>query len=211
MKKYYTIRIYKTYDSDLYSFIRFNRVNMKKIIVDVLKAYGSGRYFILNTEDYSSAAIYDDRRSYTYQIIFDTENDASILSIMDKIKPGYRNAFIKNIVRFYLVSPLNLNFLLDTNDFEFFKASFRIFLSMPSQKKYETVNRISDRDEISNGSKEGYLDLGTSEFWDNMETIDVNPNESITEDEKNRYLELIDEASDTGNDDLTSLFTHLIS
>lgn len=211
MKKYYTIRIYKTYDSDLYSFIRYNRVNMKKIIVDVLKAYGSGRYFILNTEDYSSAVIYDDRRSYTYQVIFDTENDVSILSILDKIKPGYRNAFIKNIVRFYMVSPLNINFLLDTNDFDFFKASFRIFLSMHSQKKDEMFIGIPDKDEISNVSKEGHLDLGTSEFWDSMETIDVNPKECITEDEKNRYLELIDEASDTGNDDLTNLFTYLIS
>jgi hypothetical protein len=69
----------------------------------------------------------DVRKMYTTALTLDTEHDANIIEMMSKIKSGYRNNFMKNLLRQYLCNPMSGDFLIDMADADYFYDAFSIF------------------------------------------------------------------------------------
>ena len=180
MIKYYTIRFHKQHDADIVSFIKYNHFNVVKAVKAALTAYAMRQYFYMNINDYIYDRIPKEKNKYVYQLKLDDIRDADVIWLMDKIKPGYKNFFIKNVLRIYLFSPVSAHFLYDPNDFDDFYNRFG-FLDDTTMAPVYIIS--PEKDDISDA--------------------DV----SICEEEK-ADKPIIE---DNGFDDLTDLFTSLIS
>lgn len=126
-KKSYTIRLYRTHDRDLITFIETHQFNIVKAVYCALTAFSKGESFVISIPPEREDGQITLARIYTRLLTLDTEEDAEAIEIMDKLKDGSKNNFLKNLLRLYLCNPMSEQFLNDTADADFFYQKFAIF------------------------------------------------------------------------------------
>lgn len=120
-----TCRLYSRHDMDLILLYKVYRVNLNKLIRMCVKAY-------LHHEDFALKPLssIDAEKKYTYKkdfakdgceaihfknvkisISFSEKEDAECVELFKNILPGYRNLFIKQLLRYYINIPIMPHFL----------------------------------------------------------------------------------------------------
>lgn len=103
IKKYH-IRLYKIHDLDLITFIEERQFILCKAVYACLKAFCNGKVFVISQPPkQTSGRGY--KRVYQQILKLDTETDQDEIQLLDAIAPGYRNNFLKNLLRLYLACP----------------------------------------------------------------------------------------------------------
>ena len=142
MSKGYTLRFYRIHDLDLITLIETHEINIVKTIYTVLTAYSEGEVFVIDIPPKRMEELPKLSRVYTKKMILDEETDTKAIRVMEKINKGYRNNFLKNLLRLYLCCPLSELFLNDAQDMQYFSDSFSVF---KTGKKIVRAGRIRKR------------------------------------------------------------------
>lgn len=122
--KKYSVRIYNHHDKDLICLFSKGFDLIQAIYVS-LKGFSKGDYFVINTPKDGDPSLYDRRHSIGLSLYLNKEKDADIIQILDSISPGWKNKFIKNILRFYLCCPILDEYVDEENDL--IKKNIEIF------------------------------------------------------------------------------------
>lgn len=123
----YTMRFYRVHDLDIVTFIETHEFNISHAMYSALSAFSNGEAFVIKIPPRRRADLPQLRRVYSRALILDTEKDAKAISILSLIKPGYRNSFLKNLLRQYLCFPLSEEFLDDQESVSYFDDLFSVF------------------------------------------------------------------------------------
>lgn len=121
-----TIRLYKTHDLDLISFLDTHNMDFRKAVYCSLTAFAKGEVFVIKIpprlENPKPL-----RRKYEFRLILNPETDQAVIDMIDGITDGYKNNFIKNILRMYLCTPISEEFLKDRSKIGEFEEKFQMF------------------------------------------------------------------------------------
>lgn len=123
----YTVRLYRVHDLDLITFVETHEFNIAKAIYSSLSAFSKGDHFVIEVPPRRVESMPDLKRVYQKPIYLDEEKDKKAIDILNKIEKGYRNNFLKNLLRQYLCTPLSEAFLVNEKDSDFFYDKFSIF------------------------------------------------------------------------------------
>ena len=127
MKKKYFIRLYRAHDLDLITFVQTHRFNLNHAIYVALTSFSNNEVFIIAVPPKRDVVVSKLKRVYSYTLVLDVEKDIKVIQVLDKIKKGYKNNFIKNLLRLYLCYPLAEAFLEDETEMAFFENHFKEF------------------------------------------------------------------------------------
>lgn len=94
------IRLYHYHDLDLVSLYREGRISIPKAVKFTLNAFARKCYVRLETVDKKCEKIA--KPVYMFNIILDEKKDKDAIDLLNKIDKGYRNNFIKQLLRVYL-------------------------------------------------------------------------------------------------------------
>ena len=95
------IRLYHYHDLDLVSLYREGRISIPKAVKLTLNAFARKRYVRLETVDKKCEKIA--KPVYMFNIILDEKKDKDAIDLLNKIDKGYRNNFIKQLLRVCLL------------------------------------------------------------------------------------------------------------
>lgn len=106
MTKRVTIRLYRRHDIDLIALKCANGFSMNQMIRESLLAYLNGKS---SSIDYPAIEIPMSNLPQMTQLHLildlDYQDDARIYKYISSIQPGYRNSIVKQLIRYYCVSP----------------------------------------------------------------------------------------------------------
>ena len=111
-----TIKIHSPHDLDLCSFIETHEFDITKAIYCSLSALSKGEAFVTMLPPLRPEKKLR-KRTIIKQLILDEKKDKAIIELLEKIAPGYRNCFIKNVLRLYLAAPFTEEFFLNPDDY----------------------------------------------------------------------------------------------
>ncbi len=94
------IRLYHYHDLDLVSLYREGRLSIPRAVKYSLNAFAEKRYVRLETNNKKCEKIA--RPVYTFNIILNEKKDKKAIELLDKIDKGFRNNFMKQLLRVYL-------------------------------------------------------------------------------------------------------------
>lgn len=94
------IRLYFYHDLDLVSLYREGRISISKFVKYALNAFARKDYtkFETGSKKCEKAA----KPVYMFNIVLDEKKDKDAIDLLNKIANGYRNNFIKQLLRLYL-------------------------------------------------------------------------------------------------------------
>lgn len=104
MAKTYEVKIYSIHDCDLYSIHMLYEFNFSKAIYCALNAFLKKQTVVIKMPPKRKRPI-ERRRFCATKLILDEEKNAKLIQLLEGIQTGYRNNFIKNILRMYLQMP----------------------------------------------------------------------------------------------------------
>lgn len=106
-KARYTVRLYRLHDLDLITFSATHEFNIMRAIYSALTAFSKGEVFVIDIPPRREHQLPDLKRVYIKALTLDSEKDAAAIQILEDIAPGYRNSFLKHLLRLYLCHPLS--------------------------------------------------------------------------------------------------------
>ena len=106
----YTIRLYRLHDLDLITFVETHEFNIISAIYSSLTAFAKNELFVIEIPPRRQVQLPKLRRVYTKALVLDTEVDQEAIELLNKVGQGYRNNFLKNLLRLYLCNPLSEEF-----------------------------------------------------------------------------------------------------
>ena len=114
-KTRYTLRFYPHHDLDLVTFMTSHDFSVTSAAYSALSAFVRGELFAIDVpeieEKPNSQGEVKRKRVYRKSLVLDTEKDAAVIALLDSINEGYRNCFIKHLLRLYLCYPFSPAFL----------------------------------------------------------------------------------------------------
>lgn len=122
----YQIRMYKPHDLDLMELVARHRFCLQKAAYCCLAAFVEGKHFViripeLREEPLPAKKVY----ARTLRLSGEKEKDREIIRLLNHITPGYRNNFIKNLLRLYLMCPATGQFFRDPKDLAAFAERYQ--------------------------------------------------------------------------------------
>lgn len=121
-----TIRLYKKHDLDLISFLDTHNMNFRKAVYCALTAFAKGDVFVIKIPPRVESPK-PLRKKYDFRLLLNPETDRAVIDMLDGIEDGYKNNFIKNILRMYLCTPVTSEFLKDPAKIDEFETRFNMF------------------------------------------------------------------------------------
>lgn len=109
MSRIYDVKIYSAHDCDLYSLHLLYKFNFSKAIYCSLNAFLKKQAVVIKLPPKRKHSI-KKRRICATKLILDEVKNAEMIAFLDGISPGYRNNFLKNILRVYLSVPCTEEF-----------------------------------------------------------------------------------------------------
>lgn len=106
----YTIRLYRLHDLDLITFVETHEFNLIRAVYSSLSAFAKGDAFVIEIPPRRIQKLPPLNRVYIKALTLDSEQDKDAIEILAKIAPGYRNSFLKNLLRMYLCNPISEEF-----------------------------------------------------------------------------------------------------
>lgn len=227
------VRLYQVHDLDLVTYMIKHKMNMSKAIYCSLVAFTRGERFVIKVPPLKEKSEFKTKQKY-YEVLVNlsADTDQEVIDLLNKINVGYQNNFIKNILRFYLCTPIPTGFIENFSDKPYFEdrinSAFKIFtkevnidtyykvlknrkLGKKEQEAFETeFNQEIDESNIKAFShKESILD----EVEQNDKQDEINkaqiakdiPEENTQVDEQNKDNTKTDNATiitENNNDDI---------
>lgn len=123
---YQKIRLYKAHDLDLISFLDSHHMDFRKAVYCSLTAFAKGELFVIKIPPRipNPGPL---RWKYEFNLSLNPETDRAVIDMIDGITNGYKNNFIKNLLRMYLCTPISAEFLKDPSRISLFEEKFRMF------------------------------------------------------------------------------------
>lgn len=107
----YTMRFYRAHDLDLITFIETHEFNIMHAVYSALNAFVGGDVFVIEIPPERHVAG-EYQRVYNRALILDDKKDADAVALLSTVMPGYRNSFLKNLLRLYLCCPFSEEYFL---------------------------------------------------------------------------------------------------
>lgn len=206
-KKRYTIRLYRLHDLDLITFIMTHEFDIMHAIYSSVTAFAKGKVFLISIPPLTTTEMPQLRRVYTKTLILDTEKDELTISMLDRVSPGTRNNFFKNLLRLYLMYPFSECFFNSSEDLHFFEEKLKVFRT--GQREVRAGKLKKSRYPKKELSSQKSIEK-TSDKEDRYERVPIN--QSANKDPSELYA---DESQDSGNgfeaddEDVLALFNEL--
>lgn len=109
-KARYTVRLYRLHDLDLITFSATHEFNIMRAIYSSLSAFAKDEVFVIDIPPRRDNKLQEFKRVYIKSLVLDTEKDKEAIRLLSMIAPGYRNSFLKHLLRIYLCNPLSEEF-----------------------------------------------------------------------------------------------------
>ena len=139
-----TIRLYKRFDLDLIYLAHYEDFSLCRTIKECVKAYARGEVYKISMPQGRLLSGVESKPTYTYVIHLDETKDSAAVQLMKSVKSLQKNAFLKTLLRSFMIAPCPEAFL--TN-----KA-----LGADSTAAFERLIRVNDtRKPISKPKTEG--------------------------------------------------------
>lgn len=231
-KKKILLRLYNPHDIDLISLMSRHQMDIVKAIYCAITAFAKKESFVIKIPPLREQTL-NPRRIYSRHLILDSEKDKKVVQLLDAIDPGYRNNFLKNILRLYLFHPATEIFFSDKRNIAIFEEHYQC---LTQGKRYVNAAVFKEAT-LKNTSQIKYIDSPPKEkssvFSEQKEHIEENvlsasfsvaqpmlPNSDTPENESQNPINVDPIQSDESlpgmnsqmqtNDDLTDLFTALL-
>lgn len=229
-KKRYTIRLYRMHDLDLITFMETHKFNIIKAIYSCVVSFSKKEYFVIDIPPRSVEEMLELKRRYDKTLSLDYEKDKDAIKLLDKIQDGYRNNFLKMLLRLYLCNPMSEEFLKDKENVSYFYEMFSIFRDGKRVAKAGKISKniVQNRQKISKDNenemktktdqsireikditkteekkiKERYVENSVSKNNEKFDFDTINEDEFIQDDEQ--------EISENNAEEITDMFSQLI-
>lgn len=124
----YQIRLYKPHDLDLMELVSRHRFCLQKAAYCCLSAFVKGECFLIRIPEQRAEPL-PGKKVYarTLRLSKEKEQDREIIRLLERIAPGYRNNFIKNLLRLYLMYPATGQFFSDPSELSYFAGQYQCF------------------------------------------------------------------------------------
>ena len=142
------VKLYSYHDMDLVGLYKTGKVSFPETTRQVLNSYARGEVYkvkLLHTNDkrlakYPKTSF---RKYYHYHVVLDGEEDSDAISLLRKITPGYRNNFIKVVLRQYLCGVFLEEYCVN-GDTSFFNEMSRKFQGGRDEKEIRQTKKEID-------------------------------------------------------------------
>lgn len=94
------VRLYHYHDLDLVSLYREGRLSVSKAAKIALNSFAQKKYFIMEAKEKKAEKVA--KPVYMFNIVLNEKKDRDAIELLNKIEKGYRNNFIKQLLRLYL-------------------------------------------------------------------------------------------------------------
>ena len=125
------VKLYSYHDMDLVSLYKTGRVSFPETTRQILNSYANkeaNKVRLLEVDEKRLTRYPSDsyRKYYHYHVVLDEKDDADAVGLLKRITPGYRNNFIKAILRQYLCGVFISDYSIN-GDSKFFDEMSRRF------------------------------------------------------------------------------------
>ena len=148
----YTIRLYRLHDLDLITFIFTHEFDLMHAVYSAVKAFANNEAFIIKIPPITATELPQLRRVYTKSLILDTEKDKDAIDMIERIIPGRRNNFFKNLLRLYLMYPFSEYFFESKEDLKFFEDKLKVFRTGQREVRAGKAKRQGRNEELSSSA-----------------------------------------------------------
>ena len=227
MKKKYFIRLYRAHDLDLITFVQSHRFNLNHALYVAITAFSKRDIFVIAVPPQKETNVEKFKRVYSYSLILDTEKDAKAIEVLEKIKPGFKNNFLKNLLRIYLCYPLSEAFLSNEADLSIFEEKLSGFKvdrriaeagfekgakkkrKKKSSERKKTLENQSEANEMSSNEKNDMLSEEAKKLINDVRPdVEVNSSDyaiNRKQDDKQNFAEDNDEDAE-----ITDMFMNMV-
>ena len=150
MAQYY-IRLYKPHDLDLIQLLTQYQFDLTKAVYCCLTAFANGEHFLIEIPPKREEPLRSDRKIFARALILSKQKDEKAIRILEEITPGYRNNFLKNLLRIYLMYPVTAEFLKYPENMEAFSRGFECFQA--GRKKVNAASAFKRKRNKRNNEK----------------------------------------------------------
>lgn len=179
----YTMRFYRAHDLDLITFIETHEFNIMHAVYSALNAFVGGDVFVIEIPP-ERHAVGEYQRVYNRALILDSDRDAEAVALLSTVMPGYRNSFLKNLLRLYLCCPFSEEYFLDREGAEKALAMTSVFRKgrrtaqagtirkKEKKTKNEEAKKIVEETEKTAENKKESENKAESSVMENTEAFD---------------------------------------
>lgn len=139
------VKLYYYHDIDLVSIYRSADISFPDATKKALKAYAEGKAFKIKVgekKEKKTHEIY--KKCFHYYIALNEEKDKEIIELLNNITFGYRNNFIKTVLRHYLGCELSAEYLTN-NDQAFLDRRAEILAAGKETVEVKHAKRESEK------------------------------------------------------------------
>lgn len=165
----YTIRFYTMHDLDLITFTLTHDFDIVKAIYSSVTAFAKGEAFIISVPPLVRDDMPEKQRVFVKALVLDSDKDHEAIEMIDRITPGRRNNFFKNLLRLYLLYPFSEYFVDDPADLGFFESKLAAFRNGREVRAGKTNRTTHAFDGVkgkarrnASGSGDGHIDTGNT-------------------------------------------------
>lgn len=146
------VKLYYYHDIDLVSIYRSADISFPDATKKALKAYAEGKAFKIKVgekKEKKTHEIY--KKCFHYYIALNEEKDKEIIELLNNITFGYRNNFIKTVLRHYLGCELSAEYLTN-NDQAFLDRRAEILAAGKETVEVKHAKRESEKAKEENNA-----------------------------------------------------------
>ncbi len=198
------LRLYMPHDMDLISLMTTHEMDIVKAMYCAITAFVKRDSFAIKIPPLRQTEM-KKQHMYHCNLSLDTEKDKEVIELLECIESGYRNNFLKNVLRLYLFCPATEAFFTDSEKMKEMEVYYRTFTE---GKRYaDAAAIISKKRNIEKRPLEKKTPKEESKII--KKEIQVSQ-EHIEEPEEEIMEESYEDTTLDDMEDLTDLFTGLL-
>ena len=211
----YTMRFYRAHDLDLITFIETHEFNIMHAVYSALNAFVSGEVFVIEIPPRRQSTV-EYQRVYNRALFLDSERDKEAVELLSSVSPGYRNSFLKNLLRLYLCCPFSEEYFISNDGAEkamemtsVFRTDRRVAQAGTIRKKEKRKERKKAGTEFpAESEKENKKEKNSVPEKHKAVTIPDSYFSSLEQNDKPEEKEKNDE--NTGEEDINDIFNGIM-
>lgn len=176
------VKLYYYHDIDLVSIYRSADISFPDATKKALKAYAEGKAFKIKVGEKKEKRTHEIyKKCFHYYIALNEEKDKEIIELLNNITFGYRNNFIKTVLRHYLGCELSAEYLTN-NDQAFLDRRAEI---LAAGKETVEVKHAKRESEKAKEEESALIQGATEAAKEDEKTEQKNEREERQEEQKN--------------------------
>ena len=176
------VKLYYYHDIDLVSIYRSADISFPDATKKALKAYAEGKAFKIKVGEKKEKRTHEIyKKCFHYYIALNEEKDKEIIELLNNITFGYRNNFIKTVLRHYLGCELSAEYLTN-NDQTFLDRRAEI---LAAGKETVEVKHAKKESEKTKEDESALISEVKEAAKENEKTEQKNEREEWQEEQKN--------------------------